>query len=69
VVRDQDWMAVMELERQVAEASGDLAGLEPMGRAAAMVGSLLKCPECARLTLVMQGDRESFVREEPASGE
>lgn len=55
VIADATYRRFLGLERKVKEATTREERLKAIARSARMVGSLRKCPACARLVLVHPG--------------
>ena len=56
VVRDKDYQRFLKAEVRVLQAPAELeAKLRAIGKSSKLVGSLLECPDCARLLLWTPG--------------
>lgn len=53
VVNDKDYQRFLRAENRVSRAVDETEKLRAMGRSARFVGSMLECPECGRLLLIM----------------
>lgn len=70
VIADATYRRFLGLERKVREATAREERLKAIARSARLVGSLNKCPECARLVLVYPGgEKVEYYKLEAVEGE
>ncbi len=68
VIKDVEYQEFLKAEMKAARSDKPDARLRKLARSATFVGSLLKCPKCARLLLLTPGEAnlEYYQREEEA---